>query len=218
MKANSLLCLILAAALIIVCAKMAIGGNGKADDTATTDSTAVATNPALDNIMTRASVRTFQPKAVEDEKVEQLLRAAMAAPSSKDLRPSRFVVVTDKDQLAAIAAIKPKGADLVARCPLAIVVCGDMRKTVEGEGRSYWVQDASAATENMLLAAHALGLGAVWTGFYPMSNLYKPLAKQLELPAEVVPMSVVAIGYPAQQPKVKDKWDESLVSYDAYDE
>lgn len=215
MKASSLLSLILAIALVIVCGKLAMGTTNKAENAAPADS---ATNVALDNIMTRASVRAFQNKPVEDDKIDQLLRAGMAAPSSKDLRPWRFVVVTDKEQLAAMAATKPGAGDPIARCPLAIVVCGDTRKTGEGERREIWVQDASAATQNILLAANAIGLGGVWIGFYPVSDTYKPLARVLELPDEVRPLSVVALGYPAQKPQVKNKWNEDLVSYDAYDE
>lgn len=213
MKASSLLSLILAMALVIVCGKMAIGGNSKDGTVSVADSTG---NPVIDNIMTRASVRAFQSKAVEDGKVDTLLKAGMAAPTAADKRPWHFVVVTDKDQLKAIAKTNPNGG-FAGEAPLAIVVCGDMRKTLEGSARDFWVQDASAATENILLAAHGLGLGAVWVGFYPDKDKCGALSQLLELPAEVIPMSMVVAGYAAQQPKVKDKWDEANVSYDAYD-
>jgi nitroreductase len=214
MKASSLLSLILAIALVIVCGKMAIGGNNKKEVETETDSIA---NPALDNIMTRVSVRAFQDREVEDGKIDTLLRAGMAAPTAGDKRPWRFVVVTDKDQLKAMAETSPYAA-FTAKAPLVIVVCGDMRKTFDGEGKDYWVQDVSAASENILLAAHAIGLGAVWTGFYPIKKRCKAMAKVLELPDEVIPMSAIVIGYPSQIPVAKNKWDEDLVSYDAYDE
>ena len=216
MKASSLLSLILAIALVIVCGKMVAGGNNKeAVDTETKPDS--VTNPAIDNLMTRVSVRAFQDRAVEDSKIDTLLRAAMAAPTAGDKRPWRFVVVTDKDQLKAIAAANPYAA-FTAKAPLAIVVCGDMRKTFDGEGKDYWVQDASAASENILLAAHAIGLGGVWTGCYPVRERCKALANVLELTDDVIPLNVIVIGYPSQIPAVKNKWDEDLVSYDAYDE
>lgn len=214
MKANTLLSLILAIALVIVCGKMVIGGNEKKSVAVETDS---VSNPAIDNIMTRASVRTYKEKAVEDGKIDTLLRAGMAAPSAGDKRPWRFVVVTDRDQLQAIAETSPY-AKLIAKAPLAIIVCGDTRKTFGGDGKDFWVQDASAASENILLAAHALGLGAVWTGCYPLKDRCKALAEILELPDEVIPLNAIAIGYPLQTAKPKDKWDEDNVSYDAYDE
>jgi nitroreductase len=214
MKANTLLSLILAIALVIVCGKMVIGGNEKGNATAKTDS---ISNPAIDNIMTRASVRAYKEKAVEDGKIDTLLRAGMAAPTAGDKRPWRFVVVTDQDQLEAIAETSPY-SEFIAKAPLAIIVCGDTRKTFDGDGREFWVQDASAATENILLAAHALGLGAVWTGCHPIRERCKAIAEILELPNEVIPLNVIAIGYPLQTAEPKDKWDEDCVSYDAYDE
>ncbi|MGI6243405.1 MAG: nitroreductase family protein [Prevotella sp.] len=214
MKANTLLSLILAIALIIVCGKMVIGGYEKKDATVETDS---ISNPIIDNIMTRASVRAYQEKEVEDGKIDTLLRAGMAAPTACDKRPWRFVVVTDKDQLAAIAEAN-SNVSYVDKAPLAIVVCGDTRRTLDGDGREFWVQDASAASENILLAAHALGLGAVWTGFYPIKKRCKALAEILELPDEVIPLNVIVIGYPLKPAKPKNKWDEDNVSYDAYDE
>lgn len=214
MKANSLLSLILAIALVIVVGKLVTGGNNKKEAETVTDS---ITNPAIDNLMTRVSVRAFQDRAVEDSKIDTLLRAAMAAPTAGDKRPWRFVVVTDKDQLKAIAAANPYAA-FAAKAPLAIVVCGDMRKTFDGEGKDYWVQDASAASENILLAAHAIGLGGVWTSCYPVRERCKALANVLDLTDEVTPLNVIVIGYPSQIPAVKNKWDEDLVSYDAYDE
>ncbi len=214
MKANSLLSLILAIALVVVVGKLATGGNNKKEAETATDS---ITNPALDNIMTRASVRAFQAMPVEDGKIDTLLKAGMAAPTAGDRRPWCFVVVIDEDQLHAMAEINPY-ASFMAKAPLVIVVCGDMRKTFDGEGKDYWVQDASAASENILLAAHAIGLGAVWTGFYPVKKRCQAMAKLLELPDEVIPMSAIVIGYPSQIPVAKNKWDEDLVSYDAYDE
>ena len=123
-------------------------------------------NSVIENIMTRASVRSYQEKAVEKDKIVTLLKAGMAAPSAADKRPWHFVVVTDRKLLDGLAKANPNAA-FAKKAPLAIVVCGDMSKTLQGGGKDFWIQDVSAASENILLAAHALGLGAVWTGTYP---------------------------------------------------
>lgn len=95
----------------------------------------------------------------------------------------------------------------------AIVVCGDMSKALEGDARSFWVQDCSAATENILLAAHALGLGAVWTGLYPNMERVNAVSEVLNLTDNIIPLCTVVIGYPAEQPQPKDKWNPDNVSY-----
>lgn len=220
MKANTWLSLILAVALAIVSGKMVLANHAKSEEAQRAEAARAAQkaeNAAIDNIMTRASVRSYLDKPVEDEKVTTLLKAGMAAPTAMDKRPWRFVVVTDKEQLKALAGANPHAA-FAAKAPLVIVVCGDMNKAIEGPGRDYWIQDAAAATENILLAAHALGLGAVWTGNYPVADRCRAIAKVLELPDHVIPLATVVIGYPDKTVKAKDKWDEDNVSYDAYDE
>ncbi len=214
MKASSLLSLILAVALAIVCGRMYFTSNDKPAALAQPDSTR---NAAIDNIMTRASVRAFKSQPVEDAKLTTLLKAGMAAPTAADKRPWRFVAVTDHDQLLALSKANPH-AEFMSKAPLVIVVCGDMRLTMDGKGRDNWILDTSAASENILLAAHALGLGAVWTGVYPAPDRVKAVSTVLELPQEVVPLSAIVIGYPAQPVAPKNKWDEDRISYDAYDE
>ena len=117
----------------------------------------------LDNIHARTSIRSYQPKEVEDEKIEQLLRAAMAAPTATNRQPWAFIVIRDKETMNELGSTLPY-AKMVKDAPLAIAVCGDLTKAISGAGIEYWVQDASAASENLLLATQALGLGAVWTG------------------------------------------------------
>ena len=107
-------------------------------------------------------------------------------------------------------------AGMAAKAPLAIVVCGDMKKTLEGGGRAFWIQDCSAATENILLAAHALGLGAVWTGTYPNDERVAAVADVLKLPETIIPLCTIVIGYPSEQPQPKDKWNPENVSYNEY--
>ena len=213
MKASSLLSLILAVALVIVCGRMAFSGKSSADDKAQADT---AVNVALDNIMTRASVRSYTAQEVPDSLVTLLLKAGMAAPSAKDMRPWRFVAVTDKDQLTALSKANPYAAP-VAKAPLVIVVCGDMRKAGEGKSQEYWIQDTSAASENILLAAQSMGLGAVWTGVWPIQERCKALAEILDAPDYIVPLNLIVVGYPARPQKPKDKYTVDNVSYNSYE-
>jgi nitroreductase/flavin reductase (DIM6/NTAB) family NADH-FMN oxidoreductase RutF len=169
----------------------------------------------LDNIATRVSVRSYLDKPVEDAKIEQLLRAGMAAPSAMNKQPWHFVVVTDKQQLAALAKANPY-AGMAAKAPLAIVVCGDMNKALSGNAREFWMQDCSAATENILLAANAMGLGAVWTGTYPSEERVKAVSKELQLPKKLIPLNTIVIGYPDGENTPKDKWKPANVSYNFY--
>ncbi len=172
-------------------------------------------NP-LDNIMTRTSVRAYQDKSVEADKVEQLLRAAMAAPSAGNKQPWHFVVVKEKATLKAISDSFPT-MKMAVHAPLAIIVCADMHDTFDDGGREYWVQDASAATENLLLAAHGMGLGAVWCGIYPMKDRVQILSDLLHLPSYIIPLNVIPIGYPAEMPKPKDKWKPEKVHQEKWD-
>ena len=177
--------------------------------------TAAAQNAAIDNIMTRTSVRSYLPTPIEDGKIDTLLRAGMAAPTAVNKQPWHFVVVTDRAVLDALASTSPRGG-LSARAPLAIAVCGDMSKALTGNGRDFWVQDVSAATENILLAAHALGLGAVWTGVYPAKERCEAMSKVLQLPETIVPLSLVVIGYPDGPNTPKNKYKAENVSYNVY--
>ncbi len=169
----------------------------------------------LEMIMTRTSIRQYTDKPVEKEKIEAMLRAGMAAPTAVNAQPWHFVVVSDKAKLGELAEANPR-AGMLRSATLAIVVCGDMTKALEGKGRQFWIQDCSAATENILLAAHAQGLGAVWTALYPMDERMTPVSKALKLPDTLIPLCTVVIGYPAEQPKPKDKWKPENVSYDEY--
>ena len=169
----------------------------------------------LENIATRVSVRAYLDKAVEDEKIEKLLRAGMAAPSAVNKQPWHFVVVTDKQQLEALAEANPN-AGMAARAPLAIVVCGDLDRALEGIASEYWVQDCSAVTQNILLAANAMDLGAVWTGTYPIKERCDAVSKILQLPENVLPLNTIVIGYPERDNQPKDKWDPNKISYNFY--
>ena len=169
----------------------------------------------LETIMTRTSVRAFTDRPIEDEKIELMLRAGMAAPTAVNKQPWAFVVVRSREQLDRLCDTNPN-ARMLATAQAAIVVCGDMTKAIEGPMQSFWIQDASAATENILLAAHALGLGAVWTGVYPNPERVAAVSDVLGLPEYAVPLCVIPMGYPAESPQPKEKWKPENVHCDRW--
>lgn len=172
-------------------------------------------NDAIQTIMTRPSVRAFLDKPVPEETVERLLRAAMAAPSAKNSRPWAFVLIRDRAELEKLGAALPN-AKMTATAPLAVAICGVLDKTLPGEAREYWIQDCAAATENFLLAVHALGLGAVWTGVHPISERIAILKETLRLPDGVEPFCLIPFGWPAGPVDAKDKWDPAAVHTDVW--
>ncbi|MFU2359597.1 MAG: nitroreductase family protein [Bacteroidales bacterium] len=171
-----------------------------------------AEQAVLDNIATRTSVRDYEARPVEKEKIEKMLRAAMAAPTAMNKQPWHFVVVDQRNVLDALAGANPY-AKMLKKAPLAIVVCGNTDKMIEGGGRDFWIQDASAATENLLLAAHAMGLGAVWTGAYPSEERCISISKVLSLSDNLIPLNMIVVGYPAEQLQPKQKFKEENISY-----
>ena len=167
---------------------------------------------AINNIMTRTSIRQYTEEPVSQADIETMLRAGMAAPTAVNKQPWHFVAVTDKDKLAELSGRR----GMIKQAGVAIVVCGNLDKALQGPAQAYWIQDCSAATENILLAANALGLGAVWTGCYPMEDRVAEVSKVLKLPEAIVPLCVIAIGHPAEQPTAKDKWKPENVSYNEF--
>ena len=169
---------------------------------------------ALEAILGRRSVRKFTEELVPEEKVESLLRAAMAAPSAHNEQPWVMIVIRDRGLLEKIAAAQPDGR-MTARAQVAVVICADMR-LVTNEG--FWVQDCAAATQNLLVAAHALGLGAVWVGTYPRESLVAAMSALFQLPGHIVPFALVPIGHPGEKPPLADRFDEGRVHLDGYEE
>lgn len=158
-------------------------------------------------ILTRRSIREYTDQFVSAETIRRLLTAAMHAPSAGNQQPWQFVALTDRDMLDALAEALPYGK-MLRQAPLAIVVCGDLRMETN---KGYWVQDCSAATQNVLLAAHAMGLGAVWLGVYPDEGRVAALSSLLSLPRGLVPLSAISIGYPAEKPLQVDRYQEERV-------
>jgi nitroreductase len=167
---------------------------------------------ALEAILSRRSIRRYTGQPVSGEQVEELLKAGMSAPSAGNQQPWQFIVITDRKLLAEIPRFHPY-ASMLPHAKVAILVCGDLQaEWFQG----YWVQDCSAATENILIAAHAMGLGAVWLGIYPREERVKALQKLLNLPEHIVPLSLISIGYPAEKKPPADRFDPSRIHHNGW--
>ena len=214
MKINNWLLLLLAVAVVFLSVRIAFDhtDNTASDTKENTEMKEDTDNGVLANIMTRTSVRAYSDKSISDSTVTALLKAGMAAPSAMNKQPWHFTVITDKAMLKNIAD-EFKNAHMAEKAPLAIVVSGNMDLTIEGEGHEYWAQDCSAASENILLAAHGMGLGAVWCGIYPISERVNGLKKLLAMPANLTPLNIIVIGYPAGPNTQTDKWDTAKINY-----
>ena len=170
-----------------------------------------ATAAVIENIMTRTSIRQFTNQPIAKDTLDLLVKAGMAAPSAVNAQPWAFIIITDREVLDSLNAVKPWFNLKTATA--AIVVCGDMNKAMEGPGREYWVQDCSAVSENILLAAHAYGLGAVWCGVYPNPEIVPSVCRVLDIPENIIPLNVITLGYPAENPEPKDKFKQENIHY-----
>ena len=179
---------------------------------------------ALKAIKTRRSIRKYTEQSVEREKVEILLRAAMAAPSAGNQQPWDFIVVTQKGIINRVSRAH-RYAKLLKGAPLCIIVCGNTQKERASASRlrkifprksKYWVLACAAATENILLAAHAIGLGAVWIGIYPEQNPMRYISRIFGLPKSIKPMAAISIGYPAEEKDAVDRFMETNVHWEKW--
>jgi nitroreductase len=161
----------------------------------------------LEAIRTRRSIRKFQKKSVPEEVVQKLLAAAMQAPSARNQQPWHFIVIDDRALLDQVPSFMPN-ASMAAHAPLGILICGDIELELSA---GYWVVDCAAAVENLLLAAHGLELGAVWTGVYPREPRMEGLRKLLHLPKNVMAHSLVLLGYPGEQVPPIDRYQADRV-------
>jgi nitroreductase len=157
---------------------------------------------AITCIHTRRSIRKFEKRAVSDELIKQVLEAGMMAPSAGNQQPWQFLVITEPALLAQIPKVHPYAA-MAPESAVSILVCGDLRLE---KHRGFWVQDCSAAVQNMLLAAHALGLAGVWTGVYPNEERVSGFRELFKLPDHVVPLALLPFGYPAQESERVDRF------------
>jgi nitroreductase len=160
-----------------------------------------------DPVLSRRSIRKYTSEPVPDAVVERLLRAAMAAPSAGNQQPWQFVVVRDRATLTAITEVHPYSS-MLPEAPVAVVVCGDVASC---KWPQMWEQDCAAATENLLVEAELLGLGAVWLGVHPLAERVEGIRVVLGIPGNVVPFAVVPLGHPAETKPPSDRFDSARV-------
>jgi nitroreductase len=166
----------------------------------------------LQAIKTRRSIRKFLDKPVSSETVRVLLEAAMFAPSAGNEQPWQFIVLDDRKFLDEVPGICAT-ASMCRQSALAILVCSDFALE---KYPGFWVQDCSAAVENLLLAAHALGLGAVWAGVYPLNDRVEAFRRLLGLPDEITPFALVVLGYPNEAPVAPKRYRDERVHYNGW--
>ena len=161
-------------------------------------------------LLKRRSVRKFKEDKISDEVINELLIAGMSGPSACNRRPWEFYVVSNEEKLNEV-----KKASLFSRfnAPLAIIVCGNLSKSLPLKLSSYWIQDCSAATENILLRAVDLGLGACWCGAHPQERVEENLRKCLNLDKNIIPLNIIFIGYPNESPEARHQYDENKVHF-----
>jgi nitroreductase len=163
------------------------------------------TQELIQTIFARRSIRSYTAEPIDEAHIQTLLEAAMAAPSASNIKPWHFVVVSDRETLDNLAEDHPYGK-MLFEAPLCIAVCGDSTLSAR-----YWVQDCSAATENLLLAVAALGLGAVWLGVHPIAERVAAVREVLNLPETIVPLNLISIGHPAEQKESRTQYDKKRV-------
>ena len=161
---------------------------------------------------TRRSVRKYQEKEIPEELIQKLLAAAMMAPSAGDARPWQFILVTDPEKKNKVKEVHPY-VSMIIKAPLGILVCGDLSKE---KYPGFWPQDCSAAMQNLLLAAHGSGLGAVWTGIYPLEERVVKICEIFNLPDQIVPLGLAVMGWPAQCGKSEERYTDECVRYNTW--
>jgi nitroreductase len=166
----------------------------------------------MEGILTRRSIRKYSNIEISDDQIQILLKAGMYAPSASNQQPWHFVVITDRKILNKIAEVHPY-AKMLTQAQLAILVCGDTERELS---KGYWVVDCSAATQNILLAAHDLGLGAVWLGVHPREERKNEIRKIFDLPQNIQSMSLISIGYPDEEKEMPDRFKPERIHYNAW--
>jgi nitroreductase len=161
-------------------------------------------------LLKRRSIRKFEDTPVKEEDILELLHAGMSGPSAVNKRPWEFYVVTNKEKLLELKKSSPFSK---IEAPLAIIVCGNLLRTLPLKLADYWIQDCSASTENILLRATDLGLGAVWCGAHPQKGAVKAIRKVLNVPIHHLPLNIIYIGYPKEEREARDQYDEERVTF-----
>lgn len=161
-------------------------------------------------LLKRRSVRKFTNEPVSKEFIEELLHAAMSGPSACNMKPWEFYVVTRTEKLEEL---QTASKFTKMKSPLAIIVCGNLSKALPMHFSEYWIQDCSAATENLLLRATDLGLGAVWCGIHPQKKAVEKVRSILDIPAKQTPLNIIFIGHPSEEPAARDQYDVKKVHF-----
>lgn len=159
----------------------------------------------VDVILKRRSIRKYKPENIDEKIMKEILKAGFSAPSARNLRPWRFVVIDDREKLKEIAEKCPNAA-MLKSAPAAVIVCGNIDESPE-----YWTDDCAAATQNILLAATYFELGSCWCAAYPKSARMEPLSEILLLPQNIKPYSIVALGKADEEKTATDRFEESKV-------
>ena len=171
---------------------------------------------AIEAILTRTSIRKFTDQPVSDETIHTILRAGMSGPSCVNARDWSFIVVKDRNTLNKMADANGRPAEPLRGADFGVLVCGDLERAFP-RAQEYWVVDGSIAAQNMILAAKALGVGSVWLGTWPQMNRVEALRALFDLPETQVPHSVIAFGYPAEQPAPRaPEWEEDRVHFEKW--
>lgn len=162
----------------------------------------------IDALQKRRSIRKYVDKEVSAEQIYILMHAAMSGPSAVNKTPWEFYVVSNPEKLEKL---KKASRFTKVNAPLAIVVCGNKSRFLPLQLESFWIQDCSAATENILLAAVEMGLGSLWCGVYPQASAQKKVKEALDLTDKLIPLNIVYIGYPAEEKEARDQYNEKFV-------
>lgn len=206
-----IICIVLAIALLTCITRLIVLQNSS-----TSLNSQEKADVVMTNILQRKSVRSYTDRPVTKFQLDTLVRAAMAAPTGRDMRPWKFIIVNDR-QVMKDLAVKLPYAKMLAEAQAAIVVCGDLSiLDKEGKPSTNWMFDCSAATENLLLQAEAMGLGAVWTAAYPYEERLAAVKNALQIPEHIVPLNVIPIGHPKGDTQPKDKFDPNNIHYNAW--
>ncbi|HEC44955.1 MAG TPA: nitroreductase family protein [Bacteroides sp.] len=169
-------------------------------------------NPVIDAILKRRSIRAYSGKPVDKSTIKELLIAGMYAPSARNQQPWHFIIIDERQLLDRIRAIHPY-ASMLKAAEFAILVCGDEDLELS---KGYWSVDCAASTQNILLAAHALGLGAVWLGVYPRKERQKEIREIFDFPSHIHPFSLISVGYPAESKSVPDRFKEDRIRWNKW--
>jgi len=165
-----------------------------------------------DGLITRRSIRAFKPDPLDRDQVDEIIRAGMYAPSAVNCQPWHFIVIDDRSLMDRIMQIHPY-SKMLAEAPYAVLVCGDQNLE---HGPGYWVVDCGAATQNILLAAHAKGIGSVWLGLHPREQRKEGIKELFDLPGHIQPFSLIALGYPNEQKPVPDRYKKERIHYNRW--